>query len=461
MPIIRSNAIRIKRFRELKADLRTNRDRLLVGIDIAKAQDVAQLRLAHTQLVDKALTIPNTQVGFDAFWAHLQRRQQETGVSEIVCAVEPTGTYHEALARFLETHGADVVLVSNHVAHANRRTLDGTWGKSDPKDAHNLCDLLERGHVLFYSLPDERIATLRRLVRLLRQARVDLGACKARFRNTLLPALGPAGEPLPAAVVVALPAPLQGLLPPAQRRALPEVGADLPPALAFELTDLAARLVSLRTRIAQIEAQLVHVATPLPAYRLLLSLPGVGPTVAAILLAELGDIAWDHQVQSAPKARGAGHPAGGIGAVGGDGPDLAGRPRAAPLGPVPGGPRRGAHTPLAGAAGGADREAARGPLCLLQGDGGAGGEAPSPRLGRMAQWAALRAHPRGGRSRGAAGDSLLEGARRPPPGPPRRAGAGGDRETQRHPGRAACGQGRCGPATEDSHAAPALGVREW
>jgi transposase len=292
MHTIRPNAIRVKRFRELKADLRTNRDRLLVGIDIAKAQDVAQLRLAHTQLVDKALTIPNTQVGFDAFWAHLQRRRQETGVSEIVCAVEPTGTYHEALARFLEAHGADVVLVSNHVAHANRRTLDGTWGKSDPKDAHNLCDLLERGHVLFYSLPDERIATLRRLVRLLRQARVDLGACKARFRNTLLPALGPAGEPLPAAVVVALPAPLQGLLPPAQRRALPEVGADLPPALAFELTDLAARLVSVRTRIAQIEAQLVPVATPLPAYRLLLSLPGVGPTVAAILLAELGDIAW-------------------------------------------------------------------------------------------------------------------------------------------------------------------------
>jgi transposase len=292
MPIIRSNAIRIKRFRELKATLRTNRGRLLVGIDIAKAQDVAQVRLAHTQIVDKALTIPNTQAGFESFWAHLESRQAETGVREIVCAVEPTGTYHEALARFLEAHGVDVVLVSNHVAHANRRTLDGTWGKSDPKDAHNLCDLLERGHVLFYSLPDEPIATLRRLVRLLRLARTELGACKARFRNTLLPALGPAGEPLSAAVVVALPAPLQVLLPPAQRRALPAVGADLPPALAFELTDLAARLVSVRTRIAQIEAELVHVATPLPAYRLLLSLPGVGSTLAAILLAEIGDIAW-------------------------------------------------------------------------------------------------------------------------------------------------------------------------
>ncbi len=292
MHTIRPNAIRVKRFRELKADLRTKRDRLLVGIDIAKAQHVAQVRLAHTRILDQQLGVPNTQAGFAAFWAHLERRLRETGMKEIACAVEPTGTYHQALATFLEAHGVDVVLVCNAVAALNRRTLDRTWGKSDPKDAHNLCDLLERGLVLFYSLPDDRVATLRRLVRLLRRARVELGACKARFRNTLLPALGPAGEPLPSALVASLPAPLQVLLPPAQRGGAAEPGAALPPALAFELTDLAARLVSVRTRIARVAAELVTVATPLPAYRLLLSLPGVGPTLAAILLAEIGDIAW-------------------------------------------------------------------------------------------------------------------------------------------------------------------------
>ena len=213
MTTMRDNAMRVKRFRELKATLRTQRERLLVGIDMAKAQDVAQVRLAHTQLLDKALTIPNTRAGFDAFWAHLARRRTETGVAEIVCAVEPTGTYHEALAQFLEAHGADVVLVSSTVAHHNRRTLEGTWGKSDPKDAHNLCDLLERGHVLFYSLPDGPLAALRPLVRCLRQARTELAACRARFRNTLLPRLGPPGAPLPRGLVAALPAPLRPLCP--------------------------------------------------------------------------------------------------------------------------------------------------------------------------------------------------------------------------------------------------------
>ena len=300
MTSLRSNAIRIKRFRELKADLRTKRERLLVGIDIAKAQDVAQVRLAHTQLVDKALRIPNTAAGFDAFWAHLQRRQQETGVSEIVCAVEPTGTYHEAPARFLESHGADVVLVANHVAHANRRTLDGTWGKSDPKDAHNLCDLLERGHVLFYSLPEGPLAALRRLVRLLRAARTELAACKTRFQNTLLPLLGPAGDPPPAAFVAQLPAVLRRLCPaaPGRGRGRPRrdggasEGTAQLAALTAECADLTARLAAAQGRIATLEAELVRVAKPLPAYGWLLSLPGVGPTLAAILLAEIGDIGW-------------------------------------------------------------------------------------------------------------------------------------------------------------------------
>jgi transposase len=302
--IIRSNAIRIKRLRELKETLRTNRDRLLVGIDIAKVRHVAQVRLAHTKLLDKQVTIPNTAAGFAAFWAHLQRRQRETGVVEIVCAVEPTGTYHQALATCLEGHGVDVVLVTNHVAHHNRRTLDGTWGKTNPKDAHHLGDFLERGHVLCYSLPEARTATLRRLVRLFRQARVELGACKARFRNTLLPALGPAGAPLPAAVAAALQAPLQVLLPAAQRRALPASMAALPAALAFECTDLAARLVSVPARIARIEAELVNGAAPLPASRLLLPIPGIGPTLAAILPAELGDIAWYSQVSQLRKLAG-------------------------------------------------------------------------------------------------------------------------------------------------------------
>jgi len=291
MDTLRDNATRVKRFRELKATLRTNRNRLLLGIDIGKAQDVAQLRVAHTRIVVPQVAIPNTTAGFTAFWRQVQRAHRETGCAEIVCALEPTGTYHQALALFLEAHGVDVVLVSNAVAHLNRRTQDGTWDKSDPKDAANLCDLLEQGKVLFYALPEGPFGELRTLVKLLRQARTERAACKARWRNTLRPALGPAAEPLPTRVHAALPARLQAWEPaptaPPTRR-----GGPLGPGRTAACQDLAARVAAAEARIGHLEAVLTEVAAGLPAYQLLQSIPGVGPTVAAILVAEIGDIGW-------------------------------------------------------------------------------------------------------------------------------------------------------------------------
>ena len=152
MPSVRTNASRVKRFRELKATLRTNRERLLVGIDVAQAEHVVHLRQAHTRVVVPSLTIPNSTRGFTALWARIQQAQRATGCREVVCGLEPTGTYHQALAEFLEAQGADVVLISSSVAYWNRRTQEGTWDKNDRKDAVNCADLLEQGKVLFYSV---------------------------------------------------------------------------------------------------------------------------------------------------------------------------------------------------------------------------------------------------------------------------------------------------------------------
>ena len=47
MPTMRDNALRVKRFRELKTTLRTNRARLLVGLDIAQADHGRELAAIH------------------------------------------------------------------------------------------------------------------------------------------------------------------------------------------------------------------------------------------------------------------------------------------------------------------------------------------------------------------------------------------------------------------------------
>lgn len=291
MPTMRDNATRVKRFRELKATLRTNRARLLVGLDIAQAEHLVHVRHAHTRVVTAELVIPNTTRGFAQLWARIQQAQRATGCREVVCGLEPTGTYHEAVATFLETQGADVVLVSSAVAYWNRRTQDGTWDKHDRKDAANCADLLEQGKVLFYSQPDGPLAELRRLVKCLRRARAELAACKARWRTTLRPALGPMGEPLPNRLRAELPAVLQSWERAAPGRpAVPKGRLAL--GLATACADLGAQVTAVQARIAALEAACTPVAERLPAYTLLRTIPGVGPTVGAILLAEIGDIAW-------------------------------------------------------------------------------------------------------------------------------------------------------------------------
>jgi len=291
MASVRDNARRVKRFRELKATLRTDPHRLLVGLDIAQAEHVVHVRHAHTRVVTPALTIPNTTRGFTQLWARLQSAQRATGCREVVCGLEPTGTYHEAVATFLETQGADVVLISSSVAYWNRRTQDGTWDKHDRKDAANCAELLEQGKVLFYRQPDGPLAELRRLVKCLRRARTELAACKARWRTTLRPALGPMGEPLPQRLWAELPAVLQAWERPAPGRPAVAKGR-LPLGLATACTDLGAQVTAVQARIAALEQACIPLAERLPAYALLRTIPGVGPTVGAILLAEIGDIAW-------------------------------------------------------------------------------------------------------------------------------------------------------------------------
>jgi transposase len=66
----------------------------------------------------------------------------------------------------------------------------------------------------------------------------------------------------------------------------------LPLGLATACADLGAQVEAVQARIAAIEQALTPLAERLPAYPLLRTIPGIGPTVAAILLAEVGDVGW-------------------------------------------------------------------------------------------------------------------------------------------------------------------------
>ena len=63
MATLRDNIIRFKRFQRLKVTLRTDRSRLLVGLDIAQAKHMVHLRHARTRVVtprSRSQTPPGT-----------------------------------------------------------------------------------------------------------------------------------------------------------------------------------------------------------------------------------------------------------------------------------------------------------------------------------------------------------------------------------------------------------------
>ena len=185
------------------------------------------------------------------------------------------------------------------------------------------------------------------------------------------------------------PAPGRALLP-ARQRAAAAAPAPLPPGLAADLSDLAARLTAVQARIARLEHALVWFAEPLPAYALLHTIPGVGPTVAAILLAEIGDIAWYTRVAQLRKLAG-------LDIVRLQSGQFAGTPRISKAGrPLL---RWALYQAALGAAKTPAWRARRAALRakrqgdrdrLLQGARGTRGPAPPHRLGRLAQRAALR-----------------------------------------------------------------------
>jgi transposase len=83
--------------------------------------DVTQIRAEHTQILESTVALPNTTARFTADCLRLERHQRRTGIPEIVvAALEPTGTYHHALAAFLDGRGTDGMLMDTHVVAPSR-----------------------------------------------------------------------------------------------------------------------------------------------------------------------------------------------------------------------------------------------------------------------------------------------------------------------------------------------------
>jgi transposase len=309
---------------QLRQQLRSGVPWLLVGIDVAKRSHLAAFGTPQGLLPER-LRFPNTRGGFTQFAARCSALREATGSTGILVGVEPTGAFGLPLLRFCAQQGYTLVWIPTLAAARNRETWDASGDKSDPKDARNLVDLLRQGKVQALWLRDEPATTLQRLVRLQAELVATQARVKVQLRNNLLAVCWPEFEascrdvtgPLALALLQRLPFPAWAAALPADefvRRLGEDLGGARAPRATAQLTRLHATaahsigdatgqaglhcelqwrlrlLACTRAMAAEVQARLAAVLQADPRAALLQSIPGVGPTIAATLLASLGDV---------------------------------------------------------------------------------------------------------------------------------------------------------------------------
>jgi transposase len=310
---------RLQEFRQLKKEIRGSDRHLIIGIDVAKERHHAFFGTATGRSLLRRLIFENNREGFETLLHRARAIMSQEGLTAVVFGVEPTADYHKPLAEYLINNGLAVVLVSTQAAKENRKTLDGRWDKNDTKDSANVADLISQGKFLYYDLPAPPIRDLRHLLSLKRKLKSQEHSIRMRIRNHLVSQFFPEldkyyghREQENLAIVKWCLDPRQiaamdfreffqmvtsrdmgsgqrQRLQSIQAAAGASIGCEVGEAVTFEAKLLVARLAGIRESIVEADSKIAEVCGRLPGYESIVSMPGIGPAVAAVVLGALGD----------------------------------------------------------------------------------------------------------------------------------------------------------------------------
>lgn len=314
-----SELSRIEDFRQFKKSIRASKDHLIVGLDIAKEKHVAFMGTARGQTLRRRLIFRNDIGGFNKLLEEAVSVQKQHGLNKIVFGLEPTGNYHKPLARWLILQNHQLVMVSGKAVKENRQLLDGRWDKNDPKDSANVADLISQGKCQFFTNPGKMVTDLRDLLSLRKRLKRQEHSLRMRIRNSLLSKHFPemdrywgnslrenlaivrwcldprriAGMPFAEFIRMVTSTDL-GLrqvkrLQSIHQAAASSVGLDVTGATRFEARLLVEELEQVCERVAQLQEEIKTICNRCPHYKLLRTIPGVGPFIAAVILATIGN----------------------------------------------------------------------------------------------------------------------------------------------------------------------------
>lgn len=286
--------------------------RLFVGIDIGKYHHDVSLVSAEGKVL-RHFRMDNTPESVE----QLLTAVTAVGAAEVLYGLEATGHYWLALYAALTDRGATVKVI-NPIQSDSLRNLYIRVTKTDAKDSFLIADLLRIGRYSETVVPEETVLALRDLSRLRVEFAVSLASLKRRT-HAVMDRIFPEWNrlwsnpwgPTARAVWTAYPTPaklaaadVQSLTTVVRDASHGRLGADTVAALrtaaqrSFGVTyglDAATFSVGLLLeQMAFIQAQIATIDERLealvPEDTPILSVPGIGPTLAAAILGEVGDI---------------------------------------------------------------------------------------------------------------------------------------------------------------------------
>lgn len=290
---------------------------VMVAIDIAK--------LSHEVLIEfpdgkrKRMKVRNCRKDFNKLLEIISPFPKK------VAGLEPSGNYHRNFAHFLLQNNVDVKCISSLVAARTREALHNSWDKNDPKDAQVILYLLKNNLTqIFYDPYKEKTIDIQELANKHYQITLRRTELRHSIINHYFAIYFPEAEkfwnpnrgewfsrlisrfPIPALVrclseeeflAVSMPL-LRGrprkelLLRDFYLCAVESIGVT---------TDEQCEVVSLfrgdiveidqlTKRIIEIEEKAESLLSHRSDYKVLRSLPGIGPVIALNVLAEAGDL---------------------------------------------------------------------------------------------------------------------------------------------------------------------------
>ena len=289
-----------------------------IAIDIAKDFNVVMLETVDGQT--RRFRMANSGKDHDRLIEVLHGLPQPCHIG-----FEATGNYHRPLAFRLLTEGFDVSLISSLASSRYREAIFNSWDKNDPKDAGILLELLKRGIVQIYTDP---IKSAFHDIQELSKTYYHITLSRTRLQHSILthylplyfPEMGKFWNstrsewwinfllhfPTPTSVtqyteeefcslaspIIARKVNKQAKLQELYATAQHSIGLPVAPeSLACQTFKLQLqRYQELTSQRKRLEQQAESILSENKDYRILKSIPGIGPIIALTILAEGGDL---------------------------------------------------------------------------------------------------------------------------------------------------------------------------